>query len=194
MQAALPYIHIAFPALITVCIFIGTFGSQYIYSLSYGGEDFSDRYYLYKIITANGEVMYFAKDGEKLFGCLPPVHIANAALAMGVIGCASMLAAAGAAVILFKSPTNAPVVLASRVAQVLAAISIAICLALDIGLYKGTFCGGSYTLSEMGLKIDYGFACIIISVILVTIWRIFGFVTAPKSGLGVNENDALLNE
>ena len=193
MQAALPYIRIAFPALITVCIFIGTFGSQYIYPLSFGGEDLSLRFYFYKETSGGDTTTYFAKYGADAFGgCKTRLHMINAALSMGVIGCAFMLAAFACAILLFSAPTNAPVILASRISQWLAAISIAVCLSLDVAFYVGSFCDEVGSLQK-NLNMDYGFILLIVSMILVTILCIFDAVFPRSRGseLTAGENTPL---
>ena len=111
---------------------------------------------------------------------------------MGVIGCAFILAAFACATLLFSAPTNVPVILASRISQWTAAISIAVCLSLDVAFYVGSFCGEVGSPHE-NLNMDYGFILLIISVILVTIWRIFDavFPRSSGSGWGAGENTPL---
>ena len=193
MQAALPYIHIAFPALITVCIFIGTFGSQYILPLKYDGEDLSTRIYFYKRTYGLDYYVFYSALGVEAFGgCQARLDTVNAALAMGVIGCAFMLAAFACAIFLFFAPTNTRLQLGSRITQWTAAISIAVCLSLDVAFYVGSFCTESGSLQK-NLNMDYGFILLIISMILVTILCIFDAVFPRSRGseLTAGENTPL---
>lgn len=187
MQAAVPYLRITLSLMVTVCIFVGTFGSQYIMTL----EDTPVfRFYFYKQ-TADGETVYFADLGPNAFGgCTARLNIVNAALAMGVIGCASMLAALTSAILLVKSPASPPITLVSRSSQCLASLFIALCITLASALYRGSFCDESPIKELFGL--DYGFIVLILSLALMAVLNILECVWRRSNSSHSAEDGTLL--
>ena len=179
MQAALPLIRIALPALLTVCIIIGTFGVQFKYDID--GTSFLWVYF-YMETGAYDNPVYFSKVGWKLFGCPAPFHLINSALAMGVIGCASSLAAVATSALLFKAPTNAPIVLASRVSCFFATLTIFATLTLAVVFYTSKFCNANFYLSD-DWSLGYGFIFLVISATITSLWCLLEIIIAvTRSG------------
>ena len=179
MQAALPLIRIALPALLTVCIIIGTFGVQFKYDID--GTSFLWVYF-YMETGAYDNPVYFSKVGWKLFGCPAPFHLTNSALAMGVIGCASSLAAVATSALLFKAPTNPSLVLASRVSCFFATLTIFVTLTLAVVFYTSEFCNTTFYLSD-DWSLGYGFIFLIISAIITSLWCLLEIIIAvTRSG------------
>ena len=178
MHAAILYIRLALSVLVTVCVFIGTFGSQYIMTLE---ETPILRFYLYKE-TSDGETTYFTELGDSAFGgCMERLNLLNATLATGVIGCASMLVALTSAIFLIRNPNSGPLVWTSRASQFLALVSIALCIVLDSVSYRVRFCDDVSAMKEL-FGLDYGFVVIIFSTALLAVLNIFELAAWCCSG------------
>ena len=192
MQAAIPFVRIALSALLTVCIFIGTFGVQFKFVFDGTAVLWV---YTYKETAVDADPVYFAQTTWDYFGCAAPFHLTSAALAMGVIGCASSLAAVATSALLLKAPINASLVLASRASCFLATLTIFVTLIIVIVIFKGTFCDGAFHLED-GWTPDYGFGFLVLSTMvtsLISILEIVAYVTRSGNvkGTTLDENAPL---
>ena len=179
MQAALPLIRIALSALLVVCIFIGTFGVQFKFVFDGTAVLWV---YTYKETAVDADPVYFAQTTWDYFGCAAPFHLTSAALAMGVIGCASSLAAVATSALLFKAPTNASLVLASRVSCFFATLTIFATLTLAVVFYTSKFCNANFYLSD-DWSLGYGFIFLVISATITSLWCLLEIIIAvTRSG------------
>lgn len=136
-----------------------------VFALQFTGKDTD--VYLYKVV-GGGTTTYYATGGAALFGCSKPVHIVNAALAMGIL--AWLAAAVGmVAAIFVRLKIQLPI------ARALPTVGFASCAAatafhilsliFTVCFYRGKFCDSTESYdATTSIAIGFGFLVVVVLV------------------------------
>ena len=192
MKLTILHVRFALSILLTVCIFLGTFGSQ----LQQTFEDGKSYLYLYKI--AGTQAVYFAKAGRDYFVCPRQFNMINTSFAMGIIACLVTLISV---VVVVATLVVAPRFVgrgilrakAALIASIAACVFIVICMIVTSVTFKTLLCDDPLAgIIGEDATYDYGYYFLCISTGLSMVWLGFEIRVGRRGGIDAAEKRHLI--